>query len=101
MRSRPVKPRATRMADIVASVPELTSLTISTDGTASQIASASSISASVGAPKRVPVAQQQRAPGAYVIDVLVAIHIEDAAPLSALHKHGLAADALEGAHRGI
>ena len=65
--------------DMVASVPELTSRTISIDGTASQIASASSISCSVGAPKLVPissacsqrredlrmaVAQQQRTPGA-------------------------------------
>jgi hypothetical protein len=38
------------MALIVASVPELTSRTFSTDGTASTIRSASSLSASVGAP---------------------------------------------------
>ncbi len=65
---------------MVASVPEFTSRTISIDGTASRIASASSISRSVGAPKLVPtsstisrsalsyrrvaVAEQQRSPGA-------------------------------------
>ena len=48
--SRPVKPRATRTALIVASVPELTMRTISTDGTASQTSRASSTSSSVGAP---------------------------------------------------
>ena len=50
-----MNPRATRIADIVASVPEFTSRTISIEGTASQIASASSISCSVGAPKLVPI----------------------------------------------
>ena len=48
--SRPVNPRATRTALIVASVPELTMRTISTDGTASQTMRASSTSSSVGAP---------------------------------------------------
>ena len=77
---------------MVASVPEFTSRTISMDGTASRMASASSISCSVGAPKLVPdgeraferlqnagmaMAEQQRSPGADVIDVLVAIHVED------------------------
>ena len=33
MRSRPVKPRANRMADMVASVPLLQKRTFSTDGT--------------------------------------------------------------------
>ena len=47
-------PRATRTADIVASVPEDTSRTSSTEGTRSQIASASSTSRSVGAPYEVP-----------------------------------------------
>ncbi len=39
---------------MVASVPEFTSRTISMEGTASVMASASSISCSVGAPKLVP-----------------------------------------------
>ena len=50
----PVNPRATRMADIVASVPLDTRRTRSTLGTRSQIASASSTSRSVGAPYVVP-----------------------------------------------
>ena len=52
--SRPVKPRATRVALIVASVPELTMRTISTDGTASHTSFAISTSRAVGAPKLVP-----------------------------------------------
>ena len=42
------------MADIAASVPDETSRTISTDGTASAISPASSTSRSVAAPKLVP-----------------------------------------------
>jgi hypothetical protein len=45
-----VKPLATRMADIVASVPLETRRTISQLGTRSRIASASTTSRSVGAP---------------------------------------------------
>jgi hypothetical protein len=51
---RPVAARASRSADIVASVPEETRRTISSDGTASTMRSASSTSASVGAPYTVP-----------------------------------------------
>ena len=47
-------PRASRIALIVASVPELTSRTCSTGSTRAMISSASSISASVGAPKDSP-----------------------------------------------
>jgi hypothetical protein len=54
IRSRLVKPRASRIALIAASVPEETSRTISTDGTASTSSAASSTSAAVGAPKVVP-----------------------------------------------
>ncbi len=54
IRSRRVNPRASRIALIAASVPEETSRTISTDGTASTISAASSTSRSVGAPKLVP-----------------------------------------------
>ena len=50
-----MNPRATRIADMVASVPEFTSRTISMEGTASQMASARRTSCSVGAPKLVPV----------------------------------------------
>jgi len=47
---RPVAPRARRMALMAASVPELTSRTISSEGTSRTISSASSTSRSVGAP---------------------------------------------------
>ena len=98
-----MNPRATRMADMVASVPEFTRRTISMDGTASQIASASSISCSVGAPKLVPIssalrsaamisgwsmAEQQRAPGADVVDVLVAVDVERCDPSPRAMKRG-------------
>ena len=45
---------------MVASVPELTMRTISTAGSARVMASASSVSASVGAPKLVPRAMASR-----------------------------------------
>ena len=84
------------MALIVASVPELTSRTFSTDGTASMISSANSFSASVGAPKLVPrrtaaldrldhrrmgVPEDHRSPGADVVDVAVAVDVEQIGPL--------------------
>jgi hypothetical protein len=52
---RPVIPRASRTALIVASVPELTSRTRSTGATRPMISSASSTSASVGAPNDRPL----------------------------------------------
>ena len=51
-----MKPRATRMALIVASVPELTMRTSSIDGTSSMIFLATTVSSSVGAPKDRPSA---------------------------------------------
>ena len=54
IRSRPVAARATRTALIVASVPELTKRTRSTDGTRRQTSRPSSTSCAVGAPKLVP-----------------------------------------------
>ena len=53
MRFRPVNPRARRMADIVASVPEETSRTLST-GARATISSASSTSGRLGVPNEVP-----------------------------------------------
>ena len=47
--SRPVKPRARRIADMVASVPELHMRTSSIDGTSSMILRATTVSISVGA----------------------------------------------------
>lgn len=54
MRLRPVAPRARRIADSVASVPELTIRTISQDGTSRVMVSAMVTSASQGAPKDRP-----------------------------------------------
>src|SRR6202007_1518132 len=53
---RPGAGRASRSALIVASVPEDTNRTISTDGRAETMSSASSTSPSVGAPNEVPSA---------------------------------------------
>jgi hypothetical protein len=47
------------------------------------------------------MAEQQRSPGADVIDVFVAIDIEDVRPLAAGDEHRLATDTAEGAHRGV
>ena len=114
--SRPVKPRARRMALIVASVPELTSRTFSIEGTASMINSASSLSASVGAPKLVPrtaaslhrrdhlrmgMPQNHRPPGADVVDVAIAIEIVEIGPCGALEEDRLAADAAKRPGRTV
>ena len=55
MLSLPVKPRATLMACMVASVPELDSLTMSAQGTSLEILSISFSSVSEGAPYTVPL----------------------------------------------
>ena len=111
-----MNPRATRSALMVASVPELTRRTISMEGTHSRISSASSTSRSVGAPKLVPisstsrkrvdhrrktVAQDQRPPGTDVVDVFVAIDIEDVRSFAARDERRRAADAAKGADGGI
>ena len=54
---RPVAPRASRMAVMAASVPELTRRTMSMLGTRCKISSTSSISRSVGAPNEKPSKQ--------------------------------------------
>ena len=54
--SRSVKPRATRSADMVASVPDETRRIFSIDGTMNWTSSPSSASRAVGAPKVVPEA---------------------------------------------
>ena len=116
VRSRLVKPRATRSALMVASVPELTRRTISMEGNISRTVSASSISCSVGAPKLVPrvhawfrasridrvaVAEDERTPGADVVDVFVAVGIEDVGAFAAHDEGRGAADAALGADRGV
>lgn len=52
--ARPVKPRASRIADMVASVPEETRRTCSTGSIRATISSASATSPSPGVPKEVP-----------------------------------------------
>ncbi len=54
MSRRPVKARATRIANIVASVPEFVNRMSSIEGSRPRISSASSISVSVGALKAEP-----------------------------------------------
>ena len=54
MRSRPVNPRASRIALIVASVPELTIRSSSIDGMRADDPAASSVSMTVGAPNERP-----------------------------------------------
>ena len=88
--ARPVKPRASRIALMVASVPELTIRSRSTGATRSMISAASSVSDGVGAPKRQPVggdplhrlddgrvgvAEDHRPPRADQVDVAVAVGV--------------------------
>src|SRR5690349_20894396 len=50
---------------------------------------------------RMRVAQQQRSPGADVIDILVAVRIEDVRALAARDEQRRSADAAESSHRRI
>ncbi|OQB91040.1 MAG: hypothetical protein BWX84_01584 [Verrucomicrobia bacterium ADurb.Bin118] len=50
---------------------------------------------------RVGMAQNSGPPGADIINVFVAIHVPDAAPRSAVHEEGLAANGAKGAHGGV
>ena len=114
--SRPVKPRASRTHDIVASVPLLTIRTFSIEGTQRQISSAISTSSGFGMPKLTPrtaasrtasittrgrMPENRRSPGADVIDVFVAIDVPDVRAFRALDEKRLAPDRAKGAHRGI
>ena len=87
-----MKPRATRSADIVASVPEETSRIFSIDGIMKRTSSPNSTSRAVGAPNVVPdgggvddgrhhvgigVAEDQRPPRADEVEVAVAVDVED------------------------
>ena len=88
-----MKPRASRMALIVASVPLETRRTCSTGSTRATISSASSTSFSEGVPKekpradgladglehaRVRVAEDHRPPAADQVDVLAAVDVGEA-----------------------
>ena len=50
---------------------------------------------------RVAMAQDHRTPGAYVVDIALAIGVPEIGALGALHKARRAAYGLEGAYRGI
>src|SRR4051812_4653116 len=123
MRSRPVAPRARRMAAAVASVPEDTRRTFSTEGTSRHRVSASSTSAACGAPNDVPfaaaaaiaastgggawpqrggaVAEGVRAPRAHVVHVAFAAPAHEPRALAALEEPRVAAHAAERAHRRV
>src|SRR4051812_8123740 len=47
------------------------------------------------------VAEDQRAPGAYIVDVLVAVHIHDAGALAKGDERRISTYGTEGADRGI
>ncbi len=101
---------------MAASVPDDTMRTISIDGINCVISSASCVSSSVGAPKVAParhrfgdslhdarmrVAKDKRAPGATVIEIAVAIDVEEVRACAARDKDRLPADAAEGARGTI
>ncbi len=50
---------------------------------------------------RVRVAEEQRAPGADVVDVAVAVDVADARAGAILHEHRVAADGAKGTHRRV
>ena len=98
-----VKPRASRIALIVASVPELTMRRRSMDGTSALIFLAMRVSSTQGAPKLSPslrgayhgvehvgvtVTENHRSPGADVVDQFAAVLGLDPAPLARLKKTG-------------
>ena len=101
---------------MVASVPEEVMRTISTDGTRRAISSARSTSPCVGAPNVVPalgrrddrrehrgvgVAEDERPPRAHVVDVVVAVDVDDLGAVAALDEDRVAADGAHRAHRRV
>ena len=110
-----MKPRASRIADIVASVPEDTSRTFST-GVRATISSASSTSGRVGVPYDVPrptaslhrgehlgvrVTEQHRPPAADQVDVLGAVDVDELGAVRPLDEPRGAADGVERTHRRV
>ena len=105
-----------RIAVITASVPLHTSRSFSIDAKAPTIRAARSVSASVGCTersalihrlvnsgqhRRMRVAEDHRAPGAYIIDVFVAIDIEDPGTFGPGDEQGAALDAAERPNRRV
>ena len=101
---------------MTASVPELTRRTCSTDGRLRVMSSAISSSSSVGAPKDRPlaaaahdrrehlgmrVAEDHRSPGAHVVDVTVAVHVDEPCALALADEDGRSAHGAEGAYRRV
>ena len=111
-----MNPRASRTADIVASVPELTRRTCST-GARATISSASSHLTRAwpcrtrcrrasgrgdgGHDRRVRVPEDHRPPGADQVDVLAPVHVGQVGPGAADHEPGHAADRAERADRRV
>ena len=111
-----MKPRASRTAVLVASVPEFISRTCSQLGTRAAIVSASFISRGVGAPydvpspargrerrgdRRVGVAEDHRAVALHEVDVAAALDVEHVRALGPGDDVGPPADGLEGADRRV
>ena len=111
-----MNPRARRIALITASVPELTRRTCSSEGSAEVSSSAISSSSAVGAPKVRPraavavhrgehagirVPEDERTPGAHVVDVLAPVLVDEARTAPLAEEHRRAAHGAEGAHGGV
>ena len=116
MRERPVNPRASRRALITASVPELTRRTCSIDGQAARDelrhlqlelgrrAEGKPARGRRGDRRehlRVGVAEDGRAPRADVVDVAVAVDVDEPGALAFAEEDGRSADGAEGAHGRI
>ncbi len=116
MASRPVKPRATRRADIVASVPlETARSMLDRRVQALHLLCEADLELgrrAEGGPARgglrdgahhvrVGVAQDERPPGADVVDVLRPVRAVEVRAFAARDEDGLAADGAEGAGRAV
>ena len=114
--SRPVTPRATRTADIAASVPDETNRTFSIEGTAcghdlgdldlahrrraearAEVEGLDDRRADAG----MGMPQDHRPPRADVVDVFVAVDVMKIRPFGPGHERGLAADRPERPRRAV
>ena len=114
--SRLVNPRASRMADMQASVPELVIRTFFTLGTSEQMSFAIVTSRRIrnaeagavvggflhgGNDARMSVAKNGRPPSQHVINVFIAVHVPNAGAPGSIDKERLAADGAKCANRRI
>ena len=112
--SRPVKPRARRTHDIVASVPLFTIRTFSIEGTQRQMSSAISTSSGLGIPKLTPrpaasrtasittrrrMSKNRRPPGADVVDIFFPIDVPEVGAFRAINEKRFASETAESADR--